>query len=434
MRSSTACVASTGEAAPLRYSASSSVAVHWVRSVVTPSSWQGRHPVLSFRFGPIGPVPKDRSWLQSDGTWTSTPGARHAPAVGDRPPRPVPGGRHRRAGRRPAAHRRLRASAVRRRRHPVRRDDGLAGGPAPEHRRRRGAHRQRRVGPAAGPRRRPPPRWLRRSDARARGGHRRARRRLRGAVLRPPDAAHGAPAGIARALRRGDGGPRRRRQPARAVRVLGAHLGHVVPPHRPRSRGSQGQGRRPAGPPGHRCGCPGDARRLHRPRPDRRDVPAQRHPRRPARRRRGDGRHRADPARRLHQVGADAVPRLAARGDGRPHAGERLPALGDDGQGRGVPRRPPRPGVRRPRPVAPGGRHGRRRDDDRRRPAGDAPARPQAAPRLRHDQPARADDRRVRLGHPGGRHRRLRDAAGPRRLQGRRLHGRRDRRPPTRHP
>ena len=54
MRSSTACVASTGDAAPLRYSASSSVAVHWVRSVVTPSSWQGRHPVLSVRFGPIG--------------------------------------------------------------------------------------------------------------------------------------------------------------------------------------------------------------------------------------------------------------------------------------------------------------------------------------------------------------------------------------------
>ena len=39
MRSSTARVASTGDAAPLRYSSSSSVAVHRVRSVVTCPSW-----------------------------------------------------------------------------------------------------------------------------------------------------------------------------------------------------------------------------------------------------------------------------------------------------------------------------------------------------------------------------------------------------------
>ena len=74
----------------LRYSSSSSVAVHWVRSVVTPSSWQGRHPVLSVRFGPIGPVPQDRARYSPTGH-----GPRlRAPVTRqqwrrDRPPRPA---------------------------------------------------------------------------------------------------------------------------------------------------------------------------------------------------------------------------------------------------------------------------------------------------------------------------------------------------------
>ena len=48
-----------------------------------------------------------------------------------------------------------------------------------------------------------------------------------------------------------------------------------------------------------------------------------------------------DPPRRVHQVGAGAVPLLAAQRDGRADAGERVPPLGDDGQGRRVPDGPP---------------------------------------------------------------------------------------------
>ena len=54
-------------------------------------------------------------------------------------------------------------------------------------------------------------------------------------------------------------------------------------------------------------------------------------------------RHRgaaAGAARRIHQVGAGAVPLLAAARDGRADAGLRLPARGDDGEGRRVPARP----------------------------------------------------------------------------------------------
>ena len=93
------------------------------------------------------------------------------------------------------------------------------------------------------------------------------------------------------------------------------------------------------------------------------------------------------------------VPHLAAGGDGRADAGQHVPALGDDGEGRRLPRRPARAGLRRPRHVAPGRRDRRRRHDDRRRAAGPAPDRPQAAARRWHDQPARVHDRRVRLGH-----------------------------------
>ena len=61
---------------------------------------------------------------------------------------------------------------------------------------------------------------------------------------------------------------------------------------------------------------------------------------------------RADPARRVHQVGPDAVPQLVAGGDGRPDAGQHVPPLGDDGQGRRLPRGPVLAGVRRRRDVA----------------------------------------------------------------------------------
>ena len=60
----------------------------------------------------------------------------------------------------------------------------------------------------------------------------------------------------------------------------------------------------------------------------------------------GRRRPRAHPPRRVHQVGAVPVPLVAAGGDGRADAGQRLPPLGDDGEGRRVPRRPVRAGVR----------------------------------------------------------------------------------------
>src|SRR3712207_8198940 len=42
---------------------------------------------------------------------------------------------------------------------------------------------------------------------------------------------------------------------------------------------------------------------------------------------------------RLHQIGAGALPFLAARRDGRPNAGQRLSPLRDDGEGRHLPAR-----------------------------------------------------------------------------------------------
>ena len=48
----------------------------------------------------------------------------------------------------------------------------------------------------------------------------------------------------------------------------------------------------------------------------------------------------------VHEVGAVPVPLVAAGGDGRTDAGERLPALGDDGESRRLPHRALRAGVR----------------------------------------------------------------------------------------
>ena len=99
---------------------------------------------------------------------------------------------------------------------------------------------------------------------------------------------------------------------------------------------------------------------------------------------------------------------------------ERVPALGDDGQGRRLPRRP---GWPRRSPSSPGWRpivlDRRCGDDDLRRAARPAPVRPQAARRLRHREPARLPHRPVRRRHAGGDDGRVRDAAGPRDLQGR---------------
>ena len=180
--------------------------------------------------------------LRFPGTWTSTPGAHHAPAVGarDRRPRPAPRRRSVPRCRRRTTGARHGPGNARARRGPLAGDHHLARGRPPRHRRRRRGHEPRRVGPPTGPRLRPAPRRVRRADAGARRRHRCAGLRLRGAVLHAPDESHRPPPRAARTVRRSDGRARRRRQPARAVRVLGAHVGHVVPADRQRSRGPQG--------------------------------------------------------------------------------------------------------------------------------------------------------------------------------------------------
>ena len=136
---------------------------------------------------------------------------------------------------------------------------------------------------------------------------------------------------------------------------------------------------------------------------------------------------------RVHQVGPAAVRRLAARRDGRPDADQHLPPRRDDGESGRVPGRAAGPGPRRSRSVAPDRARRVVGDDDRRRLAGAAPARPEAAARLRHRQPARLHDAAVRDGPLRPRPGRHRAARRPRRVQGRTVHGGRHRRPPGRH-
>ena len=271
-------------------------------------------------------------------------------------------------------------------------------------------------------------------DAGARRWHRRARDRLCLALLHPSRAARRAPPRPARAVRRSDGRPRRRRQPPHPVRLLGADVGDVVPADRQPPRGRPGAVGGAAGAPRDRTRRAGDARRLHRHRPGGRDVPPERTARRSSGRHDGNGRPAADPARCLHEVGPGPVPHLAAGRDGGPDTRQHVPALGDDGEGGRLPRRPVRPRLRpHHRVVATGRRERRGGDDDRRWRARPAPHRPQAAARRRHDQPARVHDRRVRLGHDGDHRRRLHDVARPRCVQGDGLHGRRCPRPRARH-
>ena len=141
------------------------------------------------------------------------------------------------------------------------------------------------------------------------------------------------------------------RRPAAAVRVLGADDGLLVPAHRARPE--------PAGQPaGRHAGARGD--HVRRPGDARRDADARR---RPA----GTYRiseiladpptgvavtvaRRAAPRRRDQQVGPAPVPLLAPGGDGGADAGQRLPARRVDGEGRRLPGRAARAGVRRRRP------------------------------------------------------------------------------------
>ena len=151
---------------------------------------------------------------------------------------------------------------------------------------------------------------------------------------------------VLHAVRRRDARARRRRRRLDAVRVLGADLGDVVPAHRPRRRARGRPRLGAAGAARHRRRRPGDARRVRLPgERGRHDRPA-RHARGRADVDDRPGRPRARAGRRVQQVGAVPVPLLAAGRDGRADARQRVPALGDDGQGRRVDRRPLRAGVR----------------------------------------------------------------------------------------
>ena len=177
-------------------------------------------------------------------------------------------------------------------------------------------------------------------DGAARRRHRHRRVRLLRGVLLPVEPVERPHRRPAHAVRRRHARRRPRRQPVRALHGLGADVDHVVPADRQRPHQDARPGGRPARPARHVVRRPGDARRLHPDRPGRRHLPPQRAPHPPAPRHHGRRRPRARPPRRVHQVGAVPVPLVAAGRDGRADAGQRLPALGHDGEGRRVPRRP----------------------------------------------------------------------------------------------
>ena len=110
-------------------------------------------------------------------------------------------------------------------------------------------------------------------------------------------------------------------------------------------------------------------------------------------------RARSDPGRRAQQVRHLPLPLLAARRDGRADAGERVPARRGDGEGRHLPDRPVRAGLRRI--TARGARSSSASGSSRccSAAAGSAGVRPQAHPRLRHGESARLFDRGARIRH-----------------------------------
>ena len=269
--------------------------------------------------------------------------------------------------------------------------------------------------------------------------HRRPRARLLLRVLLRRGAGPGPFRRLPARLRRRDARPRHGRRPARALPVLGGHDGAELPAHRAPPREQVEPHRRHRGPRRDDLRRPGHARRPHHHRRIGRHLPAVPDPRgsrrRPARRRRRDGRRRRPRAPRgAEQVGARAVPLLAARRDGGAHPRQRLPARRRDGQGRHLPRRPVRARLCRRAAVAGARARPRWRDDDHRRLPLAAPVRPQAAARLRHREPARFPRRARRRRHRRRRARRRRDGARARPLQGLPVPRRRRHRPRDRHP
>ena len=314
---------------------------------------------------------------------------------------------------------------------------GVAG-----HRARRAARWRRRhricgLGAAARDRDRRPARRLRHRDGADRFGDRPCSVGLLVVLLRADGSRrtirrycrqHGPPRWPADPVRRRDARHRRRRRSDHDVHGVGADLDHVVSADRRPAQSPRGSRRRIARL-AHHVGRGSRAACRHRPhRRCRRNVPDVGDPRRSAVR---DGGHRRSGLcgdRSVHEVGAVPVSLVVAGSDGRADPGECLLALGDDGQGRRLPARTLRAGVRSRRAVA--GARARRwaRHDDRRRPARPAPARSQAALGVRHGQPARVPRRLVRCRNhrrDAGRHR---PADRPRPVQGDGVHGGRDRR------
>ncbi len=314
------------------------------------------------------------------------------------PPHPPSRRRHRHRRRRPRA----RTAGVPGRCGRAVGDGDLGCGPCERRHRRRTGDRVVRLGRATRHHDRPPPRRVRARHGGARVRHRPVDLRVLAGLLQPRQARTRPPRRRAHAVRRGDA----RRRPVgsahRAVHLLGAHVGHVVPPHRQRRHESASACRRPAGDLHHRCRRVGDARRSDHHRPGRWHLSDLRTAGRSTLGSRGQCRPGAGADRRVHQVGAGPVQQLAAGGHGRADAGECVPALGHDGEGGRLPRGAPRTDVRPHRQLA-GARADRRSHHDaRRRSSCASPVRPEAAARLRHRQPARVHDvalRRRRLSH-----------------------------------
>ena len=221
----------------------------------------------------------------------------------------------------------------------------------------------------------------------------------------------------ARRVRRRHAGARERRRLGRSLRFLGADHGLLLPYDRPRLLAA-----------GQPCGGDHSPHRDH----DRRPGDAGRH--RDLRHPGGHLQSQWDPRRTapwpsghccsapharggLEQVSAGAVPLLASRCDGRPHPRVCLPARGDDGEGRRLPRRSDGTRVRVRAAVAPRDRDPGRRHHDPRWLAGAAPRRSEATAGLRHGQPTRLHHVARRARHPGRRPGGAGDASCPRAVQ-----------------
>ena len=132
---------------------------------------------------------------------------------------------------------------------------GLAGHPPARAARRRDDRGEHHLDPRARARPRPAARRLLGADGAHRGGHRRPRVRLRRPVPAPGGGRRGSAGRPADAVRRRHGRPRPGRQPALPLHVLGADVGHVVPPDRQRPHRRPGPGRRRC----RRCSSPAPA-------------------------------------------------------------------------------------------------------------------------------------------------------------------------------